>query len=56
MLPDPMLSTYVNRVKCPCNNCSDRHESCHATCDKYLDWKVDYDSYREIVTKGKKRL
>lgn len=23
----------------PCNGCTERHPICHATCERYADWK-----------------
>lgn len=35
-------------IKVPCKNCSDRHMSCHSTCEKYLKFKKQNDEIREI--------
>lgn len=32
--------------KCPCKDCSDRHASCHADCDKYKSWRAEYDALK----------
>ena len=35
-------------IKVPCKNCSDRHMTCHSTCEKYLKFKKQNDEMREI--------
>lgn len=27
----------------PCKDCTDRHEYCHGTCERYLKWKKEND-------------
>ena len=36
--PDP-----VTREMSPCNDCTDRHESCWGKCEKYKSWKSRLD-------------
>lgn len=35
----------------PCKNCPDRYVGCHAECEKYKDFRKNYD---EIITKRQK--
>ena len=39
----------MKRPESPCLDCTDRHESCHATCDKYIAYAEDMAAYRETV-------
>ena len=32
----------------PCRDCKERQVGCHATCNKYIEWRKEYDR----VTKG----
>ena len=37
-----------NRTNCPCKNCPDRHQGCHAEChDRYQRWKKAVDAQSE---------
>ena len=47
----------------PCHNCKDRHEACHATCEKYAAYQKEtrvkpvidvYDDYVRKSYKSKK--
>ena len=36
----------------PCKNCvDDRSVSCHATCDKYIKWKKEFDKLKQLRAK-----
>ena len=37
----------------PCKGCTDRHEACHSTCEKYKDWKQEFEVLKANVTKGR---
>lgn len=31
----------------PCRYCADRHQGCHAECEKYKAWKAELDEARK---------
>ena len=31
-------------MKNPCKNCEERHQGCHAGCERYAAWKAEYDA------------
>lgn len=35
------------KVKPPCKDCEQRHEACHASCDKYQSWKTKHREDRK---------
>lgn len=37
----------------PCKDCTDRHMACHSTCEKYKEWKQEFDKLKSVVTKNK---
>lgn len=37
----------------PCKGCTDRHEACHSTCEKYKDWKQEFEILKSNVAKGR---
>jgi len=47
----------------PCKGCTDRHEACHDTCERYKAWKIEHDASREwmrqmtlsVTSKGAER-
>ena len=36
-----------NRTNCPCRNCEDRHQGCHAKCERYGAWRKGIDNLNE---------
>lgn len=32
---------------CPCKECMDRRDTCHADCDKYAGWKKEHEKKKE---------
>lgn len=34
-------------IEAPCKDCMERHEGCHGSCVKYMDWK----QHLEVVNK-----
>lgn len=40
---DKSLQTSRQSEQCPCKGCTERFPSCHAHCQRYLDWKAEYD-------------
>lgn len=37
----------------PCHNCPKRYPGCHASCNDYKSWKVNWDEMRERERKRK---
>ena len=33
----------------PCKDCVERHESCHSSCDKYVDWRRMLDEQKRKI-------
>lgn len=33
-------------MTCPCRECQERHENCHASCERYGEWKAMKDRAR----------
>jgi hypothetical protein len=42
--------------KGPCCSCTDRHVSCHSDCEKYLEWRKDYDKYLQTINQNKTEM
>mgnify|MGYP007004264932 FL=1 len=40
----------------PCKGCSDRHCACSTTCEKYLEWRKEYDEKKEWLKENKYRF
>lgn len=40
--------------KAPCKDCPDRNPSCHTTCDKYKQYKVEHKKKSEELANLKK--
>ena len=38
-------------ILAPCLNCEDRHEMCHSSCNKYLEFKKQKEIEREHLNK-----
>ena len=36
-------------MKCPCRGCPDRTITCHGVCERYQDWKKNYDDERRWI-------
>jgi hypothetical protein len=34
-------------MRAPCKDCPDRHELCHAHCEKYIEYRKQLDEVRE---------
>lgn len=41
-------------AKTPCRDCKERVLGCHATCQKYIDWKKEVDEYNAKMYADKK--
>lgn len=39
----------------PCYECEDRAVGCHATCEKYINWRKEYDKLKKVYKKQKKQ-
>lgn len=37
----------------PCKDCTDRHENCHAECDRYKVWKHDITEEKNRIARMK---
>lgn len=35
----------------PCHGCTDRSITCHSECDKYKEWKTEYDRKLDAYNK-----
>ena len=37
------MNTEANRPiinkECPCKKCTERYEACHASCERYIEWR-----------------
>lgn len=46
-------------MKCPCYKCEDRqvfeHATCHATCQKYKEWKERMEKRKTIMSDAEVR-
>lgn len=31
----------------PCYKCTERHFKCHAECEKYADWKAEFEQLKQ---------
>lgn len=39
----------------PCKDCISRKTGCHGSCEKYKNWKVEWDLFRENERKRKEQ-
>lgn len=39
----------MNTTKCPCKDCNDRYRACHASCEKYIEWRKAYDEWKALT-------
>ena len=40
-------------VQAPCKNCSDRHIKCHSSCEKWLEYREEFEAEKAIIIKEK---
>lgn len=33
----------------PCRDCADRHQACHSTCERYIEWSKVHEKAREAM-------
>lgn len=41
---------------CPCKGCTDRSVekgNCHSYCEKYIEWKTEWDRRKNMITEAK---
>lgn len=41
---------------CPCKGCTDRSVekgNCHSYCEKYIEWKTEWDIRKNMITEAK---
>lgn len=43
----------MNEIKCACKNCNDRKLGCHATCEKYKEYKTKTDEMNRKIRNEK---
>lgn len=41
------------KIQTPCKNCIDRELNCHSKCQKYLEYKKDLETQKEIEKKNR---
>jgi hypothetical protein len=46
-----LVSHYSKEA--PCRECKERHTACHDSCEKYLSWQEEKNSYREKERRDK---
>ncbi len=39
-------------MKCPCYKCEERHQGCHAECERYLAWWGEIQKRKEWMKTG----
>lgn len=43
----------MNGIKCACKDCTDRKLGCHATCEKYKEYKEKSETINKIIRNEK---
>lgn len=43
-------------VLCPCKGCADRFCACSSTCEKYAEWRKEYDAEKKWLQDNKYRF
>lgn len=38
-------------MKAPCYKCTDRHTTCHVSCEKYIKFKKEHDEEKKAMRK-----
>lgn len=33
----------------PCYKCTDREPGCHSVCEKYIEWKAEYQQHKKAI-------
>lgn len=36
-------------MKNPCYKCTDRKPGCHSVCEKYIEWKSEYQEHKKAI-------
>lgn len=39
----------MNPLKAPCKGCADRHLGCHASCDRYIEYKTEHAKQQTFI-------
>ena len=42
-----------NSITGTCKDCKERHEACHDHCEKYLQARDEWNSYKEMISQAK---
>lgn len=43
----------MTKIPVPCHGCIERHENCHGTCTKYLEFQWLHEQQKEQIRKAK---
>ena len=43
--------TRLRWIQSPCKDCPDRHIKCHASCERFLEYRKKYQAERERIFK-----
>lgn len=38
-----------------CYGCEERSISCHSTCEKYKEWKIEWDKRKKMIQSGDRK-
>ena len=41
------MALYTGNNKPPCKNCTERHATCHATCERFAIWEGEHRAKKE---------
>lgn len=47
---------YSSRFKGCCKDCKDRNETCHTTCEKYLQAKAEHEEMLKLIEAEKHKF
>ena len=39
----------------PCLNCIKRHVNCHSTCKEYLEFKIKWKAYKDLIYRERQK-
>ena len=42
-------------MRCPCQGCTDRHEACHGSCQRYGEWK-EYKAREKAAREDERQI
>lgn len=46
---------YYSGFKGCCKDCTDRNETCHSTCEKYIQAKAEHEEMRKLIDAEKSK-